>query len=66
MAEIQKIDRHLCFVSANSYPLFTNDESRSIGGVETRSVRLAEMMSRYFKKISFAISRTAEIGRAHV
>jgi glycosyltransferase involved in cell wall biosynthesis len=52
------IDRHLCFVSANAYPLFTDDEAKSIGGVETRSVRLAEMMSDCFTKISFAIRNT--------
>ena len=58
MSEEKLIDRHLCFVSANSYPLFTDDEVKSIGGVETRSVRLAEMMSKYFTKISFAIRNT--------
>lgn len=52
------IDRHLCFVSANSFPLFTDDESKGIGGVETRSVRLAEMMSVHFKTVSYAIRYT--------
>lgn len=59
MLDIPKIDRHLCFVCANSYPLFTDDKSNGIGGVETRSVRLAEMMSKYFRKVSFAIRNTA-------
>ena len=58
MSEEKLIDRHLCFVSANAYPLFTDDESKSIGGVETRSVRLAEMMSDCFTKVSFAIRNT--------
>jgi glycosyltransferase involved in cell wall biosynthesis len=58
MSEEKLIDRHLCFVSANSFPLFTDDDAKSIGGVETRSVRLAEMMSKYFTKISYAIRDT--------
>jgi hypothetical protein len=58
MSKEKLIDRHLCFVSANAYPLFTDDEAKSIGGVETRSVRLAEMMSEYFTKISYAIRNT--------
>lgn len=52
------LDKHICFVSANSYPLFTDDKVKSIGGVETRSVLLAKMMVKYFKKVSFAIRYT--------
>jgi hypothetical protein len=51
-------DLHICFVSDRSYPLFVETEIRQIGGVETRSLRLAKMMSKYFKKVSFAIMDT--------
>ncbi len=52
------IDLHICFVSDRSYPLFVKTDLRRIGGVETRSLRLAKMMTKHFKKVSFAIMDT--------
>ena len=55
MSENKKINRHLCFVCDRSGPLFTKCDIKGIGGVETRSVLLAEMMAKYFSKITFAV-----------
>ncbi len=51
-------DKHVCFVSANSYPLFTDDAPVSIGGVETRSLHLARLMRGHFGRVTFAIRKT--------
>ena len=53
----EKINKHLCFICERSWPLFTDKNVNGIGGVETRSVKLAEMMAIYFKKVTFAIRR---------
>ncbi len=58
MNEGQKIDRHICFVCDRAWPLFTSDTAKGIGGVETRSVRLAKMLLPYFTKVTFAIRKT--------
>lgn len=55
MPEKKLIDRHLCFVCDRSWPLFSDVNAQGIGGVETRSVRLAEMMANYFTKVTYAI-----------
>lgn len=57
MLSVKKIPRHLCFVCASAYPLFTDVKAKSIGGVQTRALRLAKLAARNFKKVTFAIQK---------
>lgn len=52
---VRLTDRHLCFVCASAYPLFTDSKAKSIGGVQTRALRLAKLAAKHFKKVTFAI-----------